>query len=149
MIVHIIWRLDVGGGEVFLRGLSKALGRRGIAQHIFTIGPRGRLADDVEAAGVPVTASRTGGIPEMLEHGVDGLLVDPGDAPGLAAAVERLTEDDTLRSSCVAHARSRLPAFDVETVAEEYLDVYRAFRAGESVLDAHQDSRVVQMPGRR
>ena len=111
--------------------------------------PQGLALLEAYAAGVPVVASRTGGIPEMLEHGVDGLLVDPGDSPGLAAAVERLIEDETLRSSCVAHARSRLPAFDVENLAEEYLDVYRAFPAGESIFDADQDSRVVQMPGRR
>jgi glycosyltransferase involved in cell wall biosynthesis len=88
--------------------------------------PQGLALLEAYAAGVPVVASRTGGIVEMLEHEVDGLLVDPHDAPGLAAAVERFIEDEALRSTCVAHARSRLRAFDVETLAEEYLDVYRA-----------------------
>ena len=87
--------------------------------------PQGLALLEAYAAGVPVVASRTGGILEMLEHEVDGLLVDPDDAPGLAAAVERITEDDGLRSACVAHARSRLRAFDVETFAGEYLDMYR------------------------
>jgi glycosyltransferase involved in cell wall biosynthesis len=88
--------------------------------------PQGLALLEAYAAGVPVVASRTGGILEMLDHEVDGLLVDPDDAPSLAAAVERLTEDEALRSACVAHARGRLRAFDVETLAEEYLDVYRA-----------------------
>jgi glycosyltransferase involved in cell wall biosynthesis len=88
--------------------------------------PQGLALLEAYAAAVPVVASRSGGIPEMLEHEVDGLLVDPGDAPGLAAAIQRLTEDEPLRSACVAHARSRLPAFDVEHVADQYLGVYQS-----------------------
>jgi glycosyltransferase involved in cell wall biosynthesis len=88
--------------------------------------PQGLALLEAYAAAVPVVASRTGGIPEMLEHEVDGLLVDPGDAPALAAAIERLTEDEPLRSACVAHARSRLPAFDVEHVADQYLGLYQS-----------------------
>jgi glycosyltransferase involved in cell wall biosynthesis len=86
--------------------------------------PQGLALLEAYAAAVPVVASRTGGIPEMLEHEVDGLLVDPGDAPGLAAAIQRLTEDEPLRSACVAHACSRLPAFDVEHLADQYLGLY-------------------------
>jgi glycosyltransferase involved in cell wall biosynthesis len=40
----------------------------------------------------PVVASRIGGIPEMVDDGITGLLVDPGDAEALAAALARLVE---------------------------------------------------------
>jgi glycosyltransferase involved in cell wall biosynthesis len=42
------------------------------------------------AAGCSIVASRMGDIPEFLEHGVTGLLVEPGDAASLAAAIQRL-----------------------------------------------------------
>jgi glycosyltransferase involved in cell wall biosynthesis len=45
------------------------------------------------ALGRPVVASNVGGIPEMVEDGVTGLLVPPHDAPALAAAIVRLLED--------------------------------------------------------
>jgi glycosyltransferase involved in cell wall biosynthesis len=53
-----------------------------------------RIVVEAFAAGVPVVASRVGGLPELVEHDVNGLLVDPEDAAGWRAAVERLTDDE-------------------------------------------------------
>ncbi len=88
--------------------------------------PQGLALLEAFAAGVPVVASRTGGIPEMLEDGVDGLLAAPGDAADLARAIARMLASPALRSACVAHARTRLEAFDVATIADRYESLYGA-----------------------
>ena len=44
-------------------------------------------------AGVPVIATRTGGLEDVVEEGVSGLLVPPGDPPSLARAIERFFDD--------------------------------------------------------
>jgi len=49
------------------------------------------------AQGVPIIATRAGGVPEVIENGVNGMLVNPGDAAELAGAIERLTGDAELR----------------------------------------------------
>src|SRR2546423_978215 len=49
------------------------------------------------AHGKPVVASAVGGIPELVEDGVTGFLVEPGDVAGLRAAIERLLADPMLR----------------------------------------------------
>ena len=49
------------------------------------------------AAGVPVIASRLGGLGELIEEGVNGLLVEPDDEVGWREAVERLMDDDESR----------------------------------------------------
>jgi glycosyltransferase involved in cell wall biosynthesis len=46
------------------------------------------------AAGVPVIASRTGGMPELVQDGVNGLLVPPGDIRAWRTAIDRLLDDD-------------------------------------------------------
>jgi len=57
------------------------------------------------ASGRTVVASRVGGIPEILEDGVNGLLVAPGDPKALAAALERLAADPEARRRLGAEAR--------------------------------------------
>jgi glycosyltransferase involved in cell wall biosynthesis len=56
------------------------------------------------ASGVPVVASRVGGIPELVEEGVNGLLVAPGDAPALAKALATALERDWNREAIRASA---------------------------------------------
>ncbi|WP_319445964.1 MULTISPECIES: glycosyltransferase family 4 protein [unclassified Mycobacterium] len=61
---------------------------------------------------VPVTTP-VGAIPEVITDGVDGLLVAPGDAEQLAAALRSLVVDDELRNRLSAAARARMSAFDI------------------------------------
>jgi colanic acid/amylovoran biosynthesis glycosyltransferase len=62
----------------------------------------------VEAAlaGVPGVGSRAGGVPEAIESGRTGLLVEPGDRPGLVAALASLQSPD-LRTAMGERARAR------------------------------------------
>ncbi len=59
------------------------------------------------AAGVPVVATRVGGIPEMIEDGKTGLLVEADDAQGLAEGIRRLLADEDLRESMGKSAKAR------------------------------------------
>jgi glycosyltransferase involved in cell wall biosynthesis len=56
----------------------------------------------------PVVASRVGGIPEAVRDGVEGLLVPPGDAAALAAAVCRLLTDVPLAAAMGQRGRQRV-----------------------------------------
>lgn len=51
------------------------------------------------ASGLPVVSTRISGIPELVEDGGTGLLVEPGDAPALADALQALAEDPDLRAA--------------------------------------------------
>lgn len=65
----------------------------------------GLAALEAQSCGVPVIASRVGGIPEVVTDGVTGLLCAPGDVEGMAAAVLRLAEDPELRRRLAGAAR--------------------------------------------
>ena len=77
--------------------------------------------------GVPVVLARTTGPASWIEHGVNGLLVEPGDEPGLAAALARLKDDATARAmGAAAYRRYWADPLTLERHVGRTLDVYRA-----------------------
>jgi glycosyltransferase involved in cell wall biosynthesis len=75
-------------------------------------------------AGVPVVSTRVGGIPELVEDGVTGLLVEPGDDDGLAAAILELLDDPARAEAMGAAGRARAFArFDARVTTDALLGV--------------------------
>jgi len=77
------------------------------------------------AVGVPVVATRVGGIPELLGTGA-GLMVSPGDPAGFAAAVRRVLTEPDLREKLIRIGRAESVRFSVRGMAERVLGVYRS-----------------------
>ncbi|HEU4888840.1 MAG TPA: glycosyltransferase family 4 protein, partial [Thermoanaerobaculia bacterium] len=73
------------------------------------------------AAGLPVVASRVGGIPEIVDDGVTGRLVPPGDAPQLASAIRDVMGNRTMGDTALTIARQR---FSTEAWIERLTRVY-------------------------
>jgi glycosyltransferase involved in cell wall biosynthesis len=63
-----------------------------------------RVAIEAFVRGRAVVGTRAGGIPDIVEDGVTGLLVAPGDTAGLAAAIERIVSDEELAARLGAAA---------------------------------------------
>ncbi len=79
------------------------------------------------AMGVPVVATDVGGVAEIVEHGVTGILCPSGDAEAITAAIERLVEDAAFRKQAGAAARERIRTlFSVAACAQRLIDVYEA-----------------------
>jgi starch synthase len=78
------------------------------------------------SAGLPVVASRTGGIPEYVADGQTGLLFPPGDADALAGCLRRLAEDPALRARLGQQGRQDAVArFSVPGRLADYLSLYQ------------------------
>jgi len=77
------------------------------------------------AAGKPVIASGVGGVPELVEDGMSGILVPAQKPEALAEAIIRLAQDPALRKKMGAAARQRaLECFGVDRMAREYERLY-------------------------
>jgi glycosyltransferase involved in cell wall biosynthesis len=84
----------------------------------------GLSAIEAGFAGLPVIATRQGGLPEILEHEVNGLLVGAGQPAELADAMCRLIEDPQLRQRLASNARrSAKERFGRERFLEEFLEL--------------------------
>ncbi|HOC18771.1 MAG TPA: glycosyltransferase family 4 protein, partial [Vicinamibacterales bacterium] len=88
---------------------------------------------DAMAAARPIVATRAGGIPEVVEDGVSGLLVPPADGPALAAALLALLADQPRRrrmgEAGLARARQR---FSADRMVSETVAAYERVLASRS-----------------
>jgi L-malate glycosyltransferase len=85
----------------------------------------GLSALEAMACEVPVIATSTGGIPEVVVHGETGYLCAVGDVDGMAAAAQTLLKDEGLRQAMGAAGRRRaVESFSQETVVERYHAIY-------------------------
>ncbi len=83
---------------------------------------------EARLARVPVVASRIGGIPELVTHGVSGLLFTPGDVDDLASQIQRLIDEPLL----LARLRQRIqPVKTIEENALELEEAYEQLVAGD------------------
>lgn len=81
----------------------------------------GMVAAEALAAGVPVVASRVGGIPEVVRDGVDGILVPPRDPAALAAALIALARDPVARRRMGESGAARIAMeFSIDAMADGY-----------------------------
>ena len=83
------------------------------------------------ASGLPVVATRAGGIPHIVTHGETGLLVDVNDHEGMAAAAIRLLEDPDFVERSTRRAFEQLEQYRWPAIRRQWLDTYEALiRAG-------------------
>lgn len=88
--------------------------------------PFGRTLIEAMAAGVPVIAARGGGVPEILVHGIHGLLTPPGDAETLAQAMLTLALNARQRERLAAAGRERVERqFSQQAVGRQFESAYR------------------------
>jgi len=90
--------------------------------------PFGLVCIEAGVAGLPLVATRVGGIPEIIDDGKNGMLVEPGDVTALAEKVQLLVDDPALRERLGQAARLRVerdftdkPVRDLEALYESLL----------------------------
>lgn len=75
-------------------------------------------------SGLPVIGTDAGGIPDIIDHESNGILVKPGDAKALANAIIRIAKDPDLRDDFVQNGQEKLKTFDISYTAQQYADIY-------------------------
>ena len=139
-------RLDIYGQGTRRTELEQKAARLGVGAHfhgsVLDIRERMERADvfvlpsraenlpvailEAMAAALPVVATRVGGIAEEIDDGATGFVVDPDDAPALAAALDRLAANPSLRHAFgEAAARRAASHFEAGMLAGRMVDLYK------------------------
>jgi len=78
------------------------------------------------ACGLPVVSTSAGGVPELVEHGTNGLLADPGDVAMIQKQIARLLADEVLRRQLGRAGRATVEAhYDVNHAAQQLAQIFR------------------------
>ena len=88
--------------------------------------PLPRVIQEAQIHGVPIVGSRRGGVPELIEDGVTGLLFDPDAPKTLGAVIDRMLEDRSLAGRLGQNARRGARENAPERIVKEYQNAYRA-----------------------
>ena len=112
----------------FVEEIDAAVAGLDMLWHPATSEGLGTALIDALARGVPPIAFAVGGIPEVVVDGECGLLVEPGDVAGFAAAAVRLLEDEALRRRLAAAGPARAAEFGVDRMVEKTVAIYRSLR---------------------
>lgn len=103
----------------------------------------GSVLLEAMSAGVAIVASRTGGIPSLVHHEINGLLVPPGDPAELAAALDRVLTDESLAARLRSGARAQAGR-DWNAVAARVLEVYESALVGRPATARRQPVAVAR-----
>jgi glycosyltransferase involved in cell wall biosynthesis len=134
-------------GDGRLRGRAESLsGRLGLSARVRFLGQQNDVSEllcavdifalasrweghpvsvmEAMAAGLPVVATRVGGVPDLVEEGVSGLLVPPGDPAALGQALACLADAPPRRRSMAKAAKLRGAGFSADRMVTAYADLF-------------------------
>lgn len=95
----------------------------------------GRVILEAQAVGVPVVATRVGGVVDIIEDGKTGILVMPKDSDAMAKEVMRVLNDKVLAKGIVVEARKKLEAqYTLDHMASRTLEVYQELLNSTNIL---------------
>jgi glycogen synthase len=131
---HLAARLGVARDVHFTGALSRPeVARRYRDADLFTLPSSaesfGNVFAEALASGLPIVGTAIGGIPDLVEHGTNGLLVKPGDVNALAGAIRYLANDPELRTEMALRNRAKAEAtLEWAQVTRRYQSIYEALQ---------------------
>lgn len=134
-ILELAHKLELGKRFIFA-GFQNDIGSFLNMFDIFVLASRleglGTSILDAQSVGLPIVACHAGGIPEIVWHEQNGLLVPRKDAAALAQAILKLTRDEELRKKLGSQSLQTVGAFDIKNTVAKNMELYQLLMKDES-----------------
>ncbi len=127
-LMNLASRLSIRG-NIHFAGFRTDVGRLMKSMDFFVLTSRteglGTAILDAMACGLPIVATRAGGIPEMVSDRIDGLLAPVNDTRILADNMVEIANNQKLRSKLGKNAATSVKRFSIESTVDSTLSIYR------------------------
>ncbi|NUY55332.1 glycosyltransferase family 4 protein [Salinivibrio sp. EAGSL] len=94
----------------------------------------GSVILEAMAAGLPVVATRAGGIPDIITHSISGRLIEVGEADQLASSITDIANDTTLRNRLIVGSLEQAKACDINQTVLTYQSLYQTIKDGSKIV---------------
>jgi len=95
----------------------------------------GRVIIEAQAVGVPVVATKVGGVIDIIDDDINGILVPPKDTEAMAVAVVRVLKDNNLTKALCRNARKKVEKeFSLELMSKKTIEVYKELQKSLNIL---------------
>jgi glycosyltransferase involved in cell wall biosynthesis len=124
------FQFQVNRNVIVLKNWPNAAVREAMYRSVFTLIPSicrescPTVAMEAMAMGRPIIASRIGGLTDLVDEGVTGFLVPPGDSNALRQSIELLLANPNLREQMGRAGKNKVVKFQASTVVPRIEDVY-------------------------
>jgi glycosyltransferase involved in cell wall biosynthesis len=109
----------------FVEDVEKAYSRMDLLLHTSKSEALGTSILDAMKFGIPVVATNTGGIPEIIAHGENGFLCNPGDYRAMAKKINEISSNVDFRDKFMRNAPLKLAHFDVNIMVNKTYELYQ------------------------
>ena len=83
------------------------------------------------ASGLPIIATRVGGLPDLVTDGINGILVDAGSIDQFVSAIQNLSDNPDLRFSMQMNSyQTAIDQFDIEKTVPQLVNIYNRALSG-------------------
>ncbi|NOX67514.1 MAG: glycosyltransferase family 4 protein, partial [Chlorobi bacterium] len=121
-------KLNLGEKFIFT-GFQNDVGKYLLLFDIFVLASKkeglGTSILDAQSLGLPVIATNTGGIPEVVKHNINGILVNPQSPQELASAIINLADDKAKRDELGKNAKESVKDFDINLNMKKHIDLIK------------------------
>ncbi|MDA3885287.1 MAG: glycosyltransferase [Candidatus Delongbacteria bacterium] len=127
---------ELGLGNKFIfAGYQKEVGKFLRSFDIFVLASKmeglGTSILDAQSVALPVIATKAGGIPEMIENGVNGILVEPQSPEKLAEAISDLVDNEEKRNIIGKNGNVSVEQFSIDHTVEKNINLYEELLGSE------------------
>ncbi len=93
---------------------------------------------EAQSAGLPCIATRVGGNPDIIQDGINGILIESKSVEEICNALDKLLGSEELRRNLGSNAKNYIKRYEIDSIAKQYRELYARILLEETDINGHK-----------